>query len=94
MHKNVTPYVRYGNMIGNRKNRSLPGRLYRHGTNFDFMISFKDFQLSSEERMMFLDLIKKEIIYSKQIEEMIYSSRLKSRKQYNLLQKELRVEEM
>ena len=53
-HKNVTPYIRYGMMLGNRKNQPLPGRLYRHGTNFDFMISFKDFQLTDEEKMCFL----------------------------------------
>ena len=39
-HKNVTPYIRYGIMLGNRKHYPLPGRLFRHGTNFDFMISF------------------------------------------------------
>jgi hypothetical protein len=33
-HKNVTPYIRYGIMLGNRKHYPLPGRLFRHGTNF------------------------------------------------------------
>ena len=38
-HKNITPFLRYGIMIGDRKHYPLPGRLYRHGTNFDFMFS-------------------------------------------------------
>lgn len=60
-HKNVTPYIRYGIMLGNRKHYPLPGRLFRHGTNFDFMISFKDFILSEDERITFIDLIQKEL---------------------------------
>lgn len=93
-HKNVTPYIRYGIMLGNRQHYPLPGRLFRHGTNFDFMISFKDFILSNDEKSAFIDLIKKEISYSQKIEEMIYESRFKSRKHYYILQKELRLEEM
>ncbi len=93
-HKNVTPYIRYGIMLGNRKHYPLPGRLFRHGTNFDFMISFRDFVLSENEKLAFIDLVKKEISYSQKIEEMIYESRSKNRKQYFLLQKALRLEEM
>lgn len=93
-HKNVTPYIRYGIMMGNRKHYPLPGRLFRHGTNFDFMISFKDFILSDCEKLAFIELIKKEISYSQKIEEMIYDSRNKNRKHYFILQKELRLEEM
>lgn len=93
-HKNVTPYIRYGIMLGNTKNSALPGRLFRHGTNFDFMISFKDYVLNGKEHAAFLDLIKKEIEYSKKIEGMIYKSRMKDREKYFLLQKELRLEEL
>mgnify|MGYP001163264412 CR=1 FL=1 len=88
-HKNVTPYLRYGIMLGNRNHYPLPGRLYRHGTNFDFMISFKEFILSDDEKDTFIDLIRKEISYAKKIEEMIYSSRSRDRKHYYLLQKDL-----
>lgn len=93
-HKNVTPYIRYGIMLGNRKHYPLPGRLFRHGTNFDFMISFKEYTLNQEERDIFVEMIRKEIDYSRKIEEMIYESRAKDRKRYFLLQKELRLEEM
>ena len=39
-HKTVHPYLRYGIMLGDRQHYPLPGRLYRHGAHFDFMISF------------------------------------------------------
>jgi hypothetical protein len=81
-------------MLGNRKHYPLPGRLFRHGTNFDFMISFKDYELSEYEKTAFVELIEKEITYSKKIEEMIYESHSKDRKKYFILQKELRLEEL
>jgi hypothetical protein len=73
-------------MLGNRENYPLPGRLFRHGVNFDFMISFKHFELEDYEKAEFIKLIKKEISYSKCIEEMLYESRSKDRKRYYILQ--------
>lgn len=93
-HKNVTPYIRYGIMLGNRKHYPLPGRLYRHGTNFDFMAQFKTFEPTEDEISTFLELIVKEIQYSRQMEEMIYSSYSRSRKRYSVLHKDLRLEKM
>lgn len=93
-HKGVTPYIRYGIMLGNRKHYPLPGRLFRHGTNFDFMISFKEYIPNGVEQNAFMDLIRREITYSMKIEEMIYDSRTRTRTKYFLLQKELRLEEM
>lgn len=93
-HKGVTPYIRYGIMLGNRQHYPLPGRLFRHGMSFDFMISFMEYLPNAEEKTAFIDLIKREITYSKRIEEMIYESRRRSRMRYFLLQKELRLEEM
>lgn len=93
-HKYVTPYIRYGIMLGNRGDYPLPGRLFRHGANFDFMISFKKYELSQEEKNAFIELIKKEIDYSKKVEEMIYESRKIDRKRYFILEKELRLEEI
>jgi hypothetical protein len=48
-HKSVFPYLRYGIMLGNRQHYPLPGRLYRHGTQFDFMISFREHEPSPKE---------------------------------------------
>lgn len=93
LHKNVTPYIRYGIAIGDRKHYPLPGRLFRHGLNFDFMISFKDFKLTPEETNTFVDLLKHEINASIQIEEMLADSRKSTRKKYYMLHKKLDLKE-
>ena len=91
-HKNVTPFLRYGIMLGNRKRHPLPGRLFRHGSNFDFMISFEKETLSKDEKRSFVKLLKQEITYSRQFEEMLLNSRSKDRKHYSILQKKLHLE--
>lgn len=91
-HKNVTRYIRYGIMIGDRKEYPLPGRLYRHGVNFDFMISFKKETPNDDEMKRFIDTINEEIKASKDFEEMIYSSKNKDREKYTYLHKPLRIE--
>ena len=93
-HKNVIPFVRYGIMLGARENYPLPGRLFRHGTNFDFLFSFVDYVPSEKEFTTFIDMLKREIIYSRQIEEILSNSRLRGRKRYFMLQKEFHLEEM
>ena len=42
-HKTVHPYLRYGILLGNVHH--LPGRLFRHGFQFDFMLSWQTFSL-------------------------------------------------
>lgn len=93
-HKNITPFLRYGIMLGNRGEYPLPGRLFRHGTNFDFMISFKTTNPSKIEKEAFSELIKKEISYSKKLEEMLHNSRNKARKRYFVVQKQLITKEI
>ena len=90
-HKSITPFIRYGIIIGNRKHYPLPGRLFRHGTNFDFMISFKEEELNPIEKSTFQDLLKKELFYSKQLEEIFLNSRSSNREHYFVLQKELKL---
>jgi len=93
-HKTITPFIRYGIMIGDRGHYPLPGRLFRHGTNFDFMMSFKKEELDKDEKIVLKQLIEKELHYSNQIEEMFINSRSKNRKHYFVLQKELHLIEM
>lgn len=93
-HKSITPYLRYGIMIGDRKHYPLPGRLFRHGTNFDFMFSFVGAFPDSDEWKTFTAMLNKEIIYSKQMEEILHESRKKDRKHYFMLQKQLVLKEM
>ena len=92
-HKNVTPFIRYGIMIGDRKNYPLPGRLFRHGTNFDFMMSFVGTEPEIGEWESFTEMLQKEVDYSKMIEEMLHESRNKERKHYFMLQKQLILKE-
>ena len=93
-HKNVIPFVRYGIMLGARETYPLPGRLFRHGTHFDFLFSFVDYKPTSKEKDAFVNMIKKEIAYSRQIEEILTNSRSRNRKRYYMLQKEFHLEEM
>ena len=93
-HKNVIPFVRYGIMLGNRESYPLPGRLFRHGTNFDFLFSFVDYAPTEKETSAFVNMIKREIMYSRQFEEILSNSRLRNRKRYFMLEKEFHLEEM
>ena len=93
-HKNVIPFVRYGIMCGNRETYPLPGRLFRHGTNFDFLFSFVGYEPTNQEKEVFVEMLKKEILYSQQFEEILSTSRNRDRKRYFMLQKEFHLEEM
>lgn len=93
-HKSITPHIRYGIMIGDREHYPLPGRLFRHGTNFDFMFSFVGTQPNKKEWNEFVSLIVREVEYSKKMEEMLHESRNKSRKHYYMLEKQLVLKEM
>ena len=88
-HKNVHPYLRYGILLGNRKHYPLPGRLYRHGAYFDFMLSWKAFEPTEEEWKDFLNIIKSEIEYSEKLEEILFKSHFKNRKRYTILHRPL-----
>jgi len=88
-HKNVHPYLRYGILLGNRKHYPLPGRLFRHGAYFDFMLSWKAFKPEEDEWKDFLDIISSEIEYSEQLEEILFNSRSKNRKRYTVLHRPL-----
>jgi hypothetical protein len=91
-HKSVTPYLRYGIMIGNIKD--LPRRLFRHGVNFDFMISFKNYNLTEHELSIFVELLVKEVRFSRQIEEMLFDRRKSTTKHYFVMQKMLSLDEI
>ena len=88
-HKNVYPYLRYGIFIGNRKHYPLPGRLFRHGVNFDFMLSWKGYDPRGKEWKTLVDILHKEIEASEKLEEMIFESRNQQRKKYFALHKPL-----
>jgi hypothetical protein len=91
-HKFVHPYLRYGVILGNRRNLPLPGRLYRHGMFFDFMMSFESFQPTEGEMTRLKKVIKEEIKASKNLEHIIYDSRKKDKAKYTLLHRKLELE--
>ena len=91
-HKTVHPYLRYGIMLGDRQQRPLPGRLYRHGAHFDFMISFVSDRPSDAEIDRFVKIIGFEIDASRMLEKIIYESRQGDRDRYTMLHKRLFLE--
>lgn len=81
-------------MLGEREKYPLPGRLFRHGTNFDFMFSFSAEKPSDKEWKAFVEMLENEVLYSRQLEEMLHESRKRNRKHYYMLQKKLELKEM
>jgi len=90
-HKSVHPYLRYGILLGNRGHYPLPGRLFRHGAHFDFMLSWQGFKPTISEWRRFVDFLEDELAASRHLEEIIFNSRSKNRKPYTLLHRPLRL---
>ena len=88
-HKYVHPYLRYGIFLGHRGEYPLPGRLFRHGAYFDFMLSWKDYEPTDNEWTVLIKLLKSEIAASKKLEEMLFNTRSRDRKKYHVLHKPL-----
>ena len=88
-HKQVHPYLRYGVILGARKHYPLPGRLFRHGTAFDFMQSFSGFEPTEAEWKSFIKILWQEAENSRLLREVIFNSRSKGRKAFTSFEKEL-----
>lgn len=88
-HKSVHPYLRYGIMLGERKHYPLPGRLFRHGEQFDFMCSFVGTELTPAEGARFVELVLDEVRASRELASILYESRKPSRVRYAVLQRKL-----
>lgn len=90
-HRAVHPYLRYGVMLGKRGRFPLPGRLYRHGAQFDFMISFRGFLPAKDELSSFIKLLRSEVQASRTLEKILYESRKRNRDRYTVLHRKLEV---
>ncbi len=90
-HRMIHPYLRYGVMLGNRNDKPLPGRLYRHGREFDFMMSFREFEPTEEEMAAFVDLLAAEVNASRVMEKIIRESRQQDRDHYHVFHRKLEV---
>ena len=84
-HKHVHPYLRYGIFLGERKHHPLPGRLFRHGAHFDFMLSWKELEASTDEFEAFIRLLIEEVNASRLLQDIMFNSRSRSRTGYTLL---------
>ncbi len=88
-HKYVHPYLRYGILIGDRDYHPLPGRLFRHGQHFDFMLSWKSMQADTKEMEKLINIINDEIQASKTLDEILFNSRSNRRDKFTSLHRPL-----
>ena len=88
-HKHVHPYLRYGILLGDRKELGLPGRLVRHGAYFDFMVAWRSRQPTSGEQKDFCGLLLEEVKASRKLQQLLATSRKSDRTKYNLLRRPL-----
>jgi hypothetical protein len=88
-HKRVHPYLRYGILLGKRQHHPLPGRLFRHGLYFDFMLSWTAELPTPREQKELMIVLLDEVEASRHLEEILYSSRRSNRKRYVVLHRPL-----
>lgn len=86
-HRQVHPYLQYGILIGERKHYPLPGRLFRHGTQFDVMFRWLGMTPADKEMNAFFDILTKEIHASRVMQEILFESRKQYRPHYRIFHK-------
>lgn len=85
-HRAVSPYLRYGMLVVGLA--TLPGRLLRHGSHFDFMIRC-GVKLPDPELRELADLVHQEVEASRRLEAVLYES---SKHKTTLLHRSLRLD--
>jgi hypothetical protein len=88
-HKSVHPYLRYGIFIGNHSNKHIPGRLIRHGEDFDFMMSCADYKLNETEFKTFKEIVNLEILASQTLTSLVFNTRAKDKQRIFALHRPL-----
>jgi len=78
-HKSVHPFLRYGIFIGNHSNKQIPGRLIRHGEDFDFMMASAGYELNIIEQKTLRKIIELEINASQSLTNLVFNTRAKDR---------------
>ena len=84
-HKAVSPYLRYGMLAVGFA--TLPGRLLRHGSHFDFMVRCGT-RLPDSELQALADLVQEEVEASRRLESVLYES---PKRKVTLLHRSLRL---
>jgi hypothetical protein len=92
-HKSVYPYLRYGFLAGARRHFGVPARLLRHGSEFDFLCTWRGLRPSSVELEIFVNLLRKEVDASRKLQEIFTESRLPDRVRYRTIHRQLRLSE-
>jgi hypothetical protein len=87
--RGVHSYLRYGILLGNREHYPLPGRLYRHSAEFDFMASFASFGPTESEMNAFVEVLKLKVAASRTLDKILYESRRPDRDRYTILHRQL-----
>lgn len=93
-HKSVHPYLRYGILIGNHSNKHIPGRLIRHGENFDFMMSCANYELSQLESDTLKKIITLEITASQTLTSLVFNTRVKDKQRIFALHRPLVIKDV
>jgi hypothetical protein len=86
-HKHVHPYLRYGIILGGRRHHPLPGRLFRHGAHFDFMLSWTGLTASADEFEQFRSLLLEEVAASRLLQDLMFNTRGRTRLHYSMLRR-------
>lgn len=87
-HKSVHPYLRYGMLIGGL-HEALPGRLIRHGLDFDFLLSWPDVSPSRVDWQHFVEVLLQQVEGSQTLERLLFDSRKPDRPRYTVLHRRL-----
>jgi len=88
-HKHVHPYLRYGILVGGQQKQALPGRLIKHGANFDFMLAWKGQDANDGEWRHFCELLRQEMDASRILLELVKTNRIPSRARFHSLHRRL-----
>jgi hypothetical protein len=89
-HKHRHQYLRYGVLIGDMSDNSLPVRPFRHGYYFDFMIGWEKEAANQLEWGSFLAILTEEIMVSRQIQELSGASLSQSETRYSIVHRQLK----
>ena len=93
-HKSVHPYLRYGIFIGNHSNKHIPGRLIRHGENFNFMMSCTSYKLNLLELDTLKEIINAEIFASQTLSNLVFNTRAKDKQRIFALHHKLVIKDI
>jgi len=85
LHKLVHPHLRYGILLGSMGESMLPGRVIRHGPEFDFLVAHYSAEPTDSEWAILVAITEREIDASEHLEKMLTDSRTKSRSRYSYI---------